>query len=206
MSETLIADAAPAQQGTESPAAPEVTDAAPQQNAPVEGAQEVKAEAATDDAKPAGAPEVYEDFKVPEGKTLQPDFLDDLKAAAKELNLSQDAAQKLVDLALARGDKGQAQADAMKAKAIADWEAQVKADQEIGGDKLDVNLGVAKTALKEFGTPELKHLLDETGLGSHPEVIKFFVKAGKAISQDNVVTGKAPAPGGRRDLAQALYG
>jgi hypothetical protein len=40
--------------------------------------------------------------------------------------------------------------------------------------------------------------LNDTGLGNHPEVLRVFVRAGKAISQDSVIPGKeAPAPDDR---------
>jgi hypothetical protein len=69
---------------------------------------------------------------------------------------------------------------------------------------------VAKKALDAFGTAELRSLLNESGLGNHPEVIRFMFRAGKAISEDSMVTGnKGEArPAGPRsfnDLADALY-
>ena len=67
----------------------------------------------------------------------------------------------------------------------------MKTDAEIGGDKLPENLAVARKALETFGTPELKALLNESGLGNHPEVIRFFYRSGKAISEDRVIRGGA---------------
>jgi hypothetical protein len=85
-----------------------------------------------------------------------------------------------------------------------------KTDQEFGGEKLSENLSVAKKALDAFGTPELRKLLDDSGLGNHPEVIRMMYRAGKAISEDRFVGG---SPGGQKgsgfrsmdDLANALY-
>jgi hypothetical protein len=72
----------------------------------------------------------------------------------------------------------------------AEWEAAITADKDIGGDKLPENLAIAKKALADFGTPALTELLEKSKLGNHPEVIRFMVKAGKAISQDSrLVTG-----------------
>jgi hypothetical protein len=83
------------------------------------------------------------------------------------------------------------------------WVEQVKADKDIGGDKLDENLGIARKALDHFGTPELKDVLNASGLGNHPAVIKAFVKAGKAISEDTFVTGAAK--GSDTDPAKKLF-
>jgi hypothetical protein len=84
-----------------------------------------------------------------------------------------------------------------------------KGDKEFGGDKLSENLGVAKKALDAFGTAELRSLLNQSGLGDHPEVIRFMYRAGKAISEDRFVGG-APAvgkgaPKNFADFADVLY-
>lgn len=138
-----------------------------------------------DKAKLEGAPDKYE-FKAPEGQEFDPDVLGEFSEAAKDANLSNDAAQKMLDrIAPAMAAK--------QAKVIEDgkaaWAESSKADKEFGGDKLNENLAVAKKARDAFGTPELKSLLDESGLGNHPEVIRFFFRAGKAISEDNFVGG-----------------
>ncbi len=88
-------------------------------------------------------------------------------------------------------------------KTTEQWAADVKADKEIGGDKLTANIGVAQRALETFGTPDLKEYLNASGLGNHPELIKVFVKVGKAMSEDGMVTGKES---GQRTAAEVLYG
>lgn len=47
-------------------------------------------------------------------------------------------------------------------KQTEDWTAAVKADKDIGGDKLASNLGAAQRAIDTFGTKELKEYLDGT--------------------------------------------
>lgn len=151
-------------------------------------------------AKPEGAPEKYE-FTAPEGKEYDSQVIDTFSAAAKEANLSQDAAQKLLDkVAPALAERQTQQADALKSQ----WLEESKSDKEFGGDKIQENLGVAKKALDTFGTPELRKLLEDTGLGNHPEVIRAFYKAGKAISEDTFVGGQ-PAPKGGLNAAAVLY-
>jgi hypothetical protein len=85
-----------------------------------------------------------------------------------------------------------------------DWENTSKVDKEFGCEKLSENLGIAKKALDAFGTPELKALLVESGLGNNPEVIRFMFRAGKNISEDNILGGKAPSSG-EKSLADRLY-
>ncbi len=152
--------------------------------------------------KQEGAPEKYE-FQAGEGVELDAEALKDFEPVARELNLTNEQAQKLVDAypKIMAGVQ-QRQADAWQAQ-TEEWAATVKADKEIGGDKLTANLGVAQRALDTFGTPALKEYLNGTGLGNHPELVKAFVKVGKAMSEDGVVTGKES---GQRSAAEVLYG
>ncbi len=85
-----------------------------------------------------------------------------------------------------------------------EWVAKAKADPELGGDKFDANLAVAKKAMDRFATPEFKAYLNETGLGNHPEMLRMLFKTGQAISEDKFVPsnqGNAKA----RDAAKTLY-
>ena len=104
-------------------------------------------------------PDAY-DLKMPEGVELDPAAAEEFTAIAKELKLDQSSAQKLADVA---AKQAQRQAES-HAKLVESWVEQVKADKEIGGDKFDENLGIAKKALDTFGTPELKDVLHASGL------------------------------------------
>ncbi|WP_260750047.1 peptidase [Escherichia coli] len=151
---------------------------------------------------PDGAPEKYE-FQVAEGVELDTEALKDFEPVARELNLTNEQAQKLVDAypkILAGVQHRQAEA---WQKTTEQWAADVKADKEIGGDKLISNLSAAQRALDQFGTPELKEYLNTTGLGNHPDLVKTFVKIGKAMSEDGMVTGGNE---GQRSAAEVLYG
>lgn len=82
---------------------------------------------------------------------------------------------------------------------VSEWETLARKDKDIGGDKFDQNVAIAVKGLEKFGSPELKALLNQTGLGSHPEVIKTFHRVGKLIS-DAGITGEA-RPGAGNTLA-----
>lgn len=158
------------------------------------------ADTKTDDTK-ATAPEVPEsyDLQMPDGIELDKASADEFTTIAKELKLDQATAQKLADVA---AKQAQRQVEA-HTKLVESWVESVKADKEIGGDKLEENLGIARKALDTFGTPELRDVLNASGLGNHPEVIKAFVKAGKAIGEDKFVAG-APK-GSNTDPAHKLF-
>jgi hypothetical protein len=161
-----------------------------------ETTSDADAQAKTDDAK---APEKYE-FVMPEGVELDEQGAADFSAIAKELNLPQDKAQKLIDLYATRM---QSQAEAHKSTVQA-WVNEVKADKDIGGDKLPENLATARKAVEAFGSPALKDVLTQTGLGSHPEFVKLMHRVGKAISEDRFVIG-GESGAVNTDIAKSLY-
>lgn len=149
-----------------------------------------------------GAPDKYE-FKPVQGTHLSEEVLGKFSDVAKELNLTQDAAQKMLDqVAPAIARQQHAAIHSMSEQ----WVSEVKADKEIGGEKLGANLAIAKKARDAFGTDGLRKLLNESRLGNHPEVIRFFVRAGQAISEDKFVPGGTKPPSGGKDAATVLYG
>lgn len=198
------ADAGATQQATTDAAAKAVADAAAAATKTPTAEEAAAAAAAAEAAKGEKvAPEKY-DFKAPDGMTLDVEALGEFEGIAKELKLSQEDAQKVTDIGAKLAQKWEAkQADAIQ-QAAAEWAATATADKEYGGDKLPESLAVAKKALDAFGTPELRSLLEGSRLGNHPEVIRFMVRAGKAISEDRMVTGGA-GPTATQTTAKALY-
>ncbi|MBW9430737.1 peptidase [Atlantibacter hermannii] len=162
-----------------------------------EKAEKDAADKAEKDKKPA-APEKYE-FAAPEGQELDTNALAVFEPIAKELGLTQEQAQKLVDI---YPQIQQQQAEAWS-KQIADWGEQVKADKEIGGDKFNASVGLAQRALDQFGNPELREYLNASGLGNHPALVRFCAKVGKSMAEDSFVV---PNQGGQRSAADILYG
>lgn len=148
--------------------------------------------------KKSAAPEKYE-FTPPEGQELDANALAVFEPIAKELGLSQEQAQKLVDI---YPQIQQQQAEAWS-KQVADWGEQVKADKEIGGDKFNASVGAAQRALDQFGNTELREYLNASGLGNHPALVRFCAKVGKAMAEDTFVV---PNQGGQRSAADILYG
>tara|TARA_R100001377_G_C3192779_1_gene111299 strand:- start:1640 stop:2296 length:657 start_codon:yes stop_codon:yes gene_type:complete len=141
----------------------------------------------TDVAKTEGAPESYEAFDLPEGFELSEEFSSRFTEAAKDMNLSQDQAQFLINM--------QTDLQTSNVEALAEnwtslkneWQAETKKDKEIGGKEFSANLGVAKQALEKFGTPELSEAVELTGMGNHPEFIRLLYRVGKTLKEDKVM-------------------
>ena len=160
---------------------------------------------------PNGAPETYEfNTKISDDSSeLDPEVVTAFGEVAKELDLPQDAAQKVLDKVAPVIQARQAE---QVEKARVEWAEESKSDDEFGGETFDANLEVAKSALDAFGTSTFKQLLSESGLGNHPEVIRFMYRAGKAISEDSYVGNSqgANAQGNKvpkdfNGIANALY-
>lgn len=168
---------------------------------------------------PAEVPQArqYEAFKVPEGMRLADketkeftDVLDDGKLS------HQERAQKLVDLYAREAQRFASEMQTQQKKAWNDFtdglKADFKADPDLGGNRQDTTLGVAKAVIERFGgTPEQKSdlyaMLDHTGMGNHKGLVRVlnnvfetFMREGKAVP------GNPPSlrkPGGRQE---AFYG
>ncbi|MEC5161716.1 MULTISPECIES: hypothetical protein [unclassified Janthinobacterium] len=178
--------------------------AAPEQHAPADAPTDAPADKPAEDAAPKAAdkptaPEKYE-FKAVDGAEFDPAVLGEFEGVAKELGLSQDAAQNVLDKMGPQIAKAQL---ARIEQAKTQWADSAKTDKEFGGEKFAENLSVAKKALDAFGTPALTQLLNDSGLGNHPEVIRMLYKAGQKISGSSFVTGGgSPSMG---NTAATLY-
>lgn len=155
-------------------------------------------------AKTLDAATQYEKFTIPEGFEYDDGKVSEFATLARELNLTQEQAQKLVDLHVRHwlGFEEQAKAQAE------DWRKQAMNDPEFGGQKFVQSLRDAQRFISAFGGEKLRIALDTTGAGNHPEIFKAFALAGRLLGEDRLVkgAGAAPAGGGTfADLASTLY-
>ena len=133
----------------------------------------------------ASAPETYEVFELPENFDMNEETLGEYHTFAKENNLTQEQAQRGVDM-VAQMKQAEMNQWVEQQKS---WVDDAKSDTEFGGDKFDQSISVAVKARDSFGTPEFNEMLDSSGLGNHPEMIRFLSRVGKQISEDGVVVG-----------------
>lgn len=150
---------------------------------------EAKAAAEKAAAEKAGAvPDKYE-FTAPAGVELDADAVGEFSGLAKELKLPQAQAQRVVDVGVKMRQKAEAAFTAQMTKIHSDWIESSKADKEYGGAAFDANLATAKLAL-QGEAPEFVKMLNETGLGNHPEMIRHLYRIGKTRKSDTTETGK----------------
>lgn len=158
-------------------------------------------------ATEAPAPVAYEPFVLPEGVEVDASALDEAQRLFAEARLSQPQAQKLVDLyagklgeLVRRQIETQISAAEDRQKA---WVAEVKSDPELGGARFAQARAAAQRALARFGTPELRRTLDELWVGNNPQLFRFFVRVGQAVSEEH--SGGKPSATPGRSAAETLY-
>lgn len=144
--------------------------------------------------KEDGPPEDYGDFNFMEGVTPNDAALADFKTLAREFGLSKAKAQKLIDLQnrIAREsfDEAVRRYDS-EVQAITDkWEADVRADPELGGAALDDNMRVAKSVFRTLGVPEAFDVIMKNNMGSNPAILRLLYRAGKALGEAAFVHGR----------------
>lgn len=148
-------------------------------------------------------PGEYAEFAMPEGMELDAKLLESAAPLFKELGLNQEQAQKLVDFQAAQV-KASAQEQVSAFEQLkSDWLTQSQSDKEIGGDNFDKNIGAAKAALDAYGSPELRTLMDDYGIGNNPEIIRFMVRVGNTLKEDVPGMGNPSSP--EKSRVEQLY-
>lgn len=155
-------------------------------------------------AKPEETPKPLE-LKSPEGVEIEPTSLAEFTKTATELKLSQETAQTLVNwYAKHNAEAAKAQAETWT-KTNQDWIKAAKEDKEIGGDKFDGTVTSAKLAIKKFGNEAFTEALNYTGMGNHPEMIRFLGKVAAAFKEDGFVKGGEAPPAEKKSAAEILF-
>ena len=159
------------------------------------------------DEETTGAPEAYEEFTFPDEIPIDDQSITDFQDLARKWNLPQEGAQDFVDFEVARTARINERMSESVLEAVEqqqkDWVQAIKDDGEIGGKDHAKHVATANRAMDALGTPELKALMDpyhpETnpegmGLGSHPEMVRFFHRVGTRITEGS----PAAAQGGEK--------
>lgn len=158
-----------------------------------------------------GAPEKYTDFKLPEGFTLPAETLTEATGLFKDMNLSQDQAQKLVDF---HTKAVQSTSDGI-AKLWQDtqdtWIDELKSDPKYG--KLftsgELGAGISKmiSSLDQGLATAFRDAFNFTGAGNNPAIVRGLYELSKLYNEPSRhVSGNPPASvKSKPSAAAALY-
>jgi len=148
-----------------------------------------------------GAPEKYESFKLGEGMVMPEAQLNAFTSLAKEINLSQANAQKLVDFQskiVKDAHDSQMQASS---QLVESWKQETL---KMLGNNSSADIAVANRFLNTRA--DLKTILSDTGLINNPAVFKMVLDFGKMTTEDSLKGGGGTSSGAEGlPLEQRLY-
>lgn len=190
---------------TETPPIPPKTETPPSSETPPK----------VEDKKPDApvVPEKYEPFKVPEGFKFDDKVVPEIEATFKDLGLTQEAGQKLVDFytknfqAAAEAPYKQ-WADTQKA-----WndEINTRFGDKAEGVRADIN-GAINSVLPPSLAKNFRTALDLTGAGTNPDLVEGLSILLKPLFEGKPVPGGKPSPEGQKapgsgpiSIADAMY-
>nr|WP_321500198.1 hypothetical protein [uncultured Dethiosulfovibrio sp.] len=169
--------------------------------------EEGKTEGGEEEPKKEGAPEAYEPFKVPEGVSYDDEAAKEFGDLAKELNLTQEQAQKLVDV---YGDKQKAQQEQMMNHLKQMKESWVGDVKKAWGDNFDKQAALAVKGA-ELGDEAFVDLMNGRDknlpgvvLADHPAIAGYLAKVGEMVSESAMAEGSSSRSD--RGIADSLYG
>lgn len=197
---------------------------APPADKPAEGdaadkpAEEPKKEEASQSDEPAPLP-TYEAFTLPEGITFDSDKLTEFTKELAEFEVKNKAdhaevqafGQKLMDRHIAEVQQTAERIQNLYTEAWekqkSDWKEAFEKDPEIGGNRQQTSVNAAVEFIRTHGgsteqQAEFRKLMDTTGIGNHPAMIRLFAKANTAFSEGKPLPATAPTQQSQSKVAK----
>ena len=131
-----------------------------------------------------------ESLHMPPDITADKDLLNDFGNLAGEMNLSQEQAQKLVDLQVQNLRCQETRFKHMRNQ----WVEELRRDPEYGGQRFNATIKDAESVLQRFDTDGVVlQTLQATGFGDNPAVLKMLARIKQVISDDEFVSASGRA-------------
>lgn len=162
-------------------------------------------------AKTAAAKQAWEKGEIklqaPQGSKLVQTDIDRIAATARERGLSKEQADELIKQEHEFAERyATTQAEAAK-KQREGWVEAIKNDKDIGGANLARTQKRSQAVIDTFMPEKLRIALRETGLGDHPEFVRFLDAVGAAMDEDSPAGGGGGGGGnGKKSAEEVLYG
>jgi hypothetical protein len=149
-----------------------------------------------------GRPESAADYEVefptlPEGTVWDEQAQNGFMQAAHEAGLNEAQVKGIL------GWYGEYQKDV----GLAGDEAIGKVTEELTkewGANFEGNVALAQKAVAKLGGVEFQAVLDETGLGNHPDLIRAMARAGRLMQEHNIISGEVQGVSNRDDAKTKL--
>lgn len=189
---------------------------------PTEEAPKVEAKTPEGQSADPAPPPVYDAFKVPEGVSLDTERVTEFTKTLAELEQSgkvphelvQQFGQKAVDMYVTEVKRA---TDAQTESYLKIWNDQKIAwkdaflkDPEIGGNRFQTTVDSALTFIRTHGgtseqQTEFKTLMESSGLGNHPAMIRLLANAGRTMAEGKPLVASKPVPASKSKV-ETMYG
>jgi hypothetical protein len=177
-------------------------------------AEELAAKKVLMDAKAAEAaknvPEKYE-VKLPEGLDKDMTLLEKISPVFKELNITGEQAQKLVDVYAPHVKEQMANLEkTLKEQQEVNFQKFVESERKNTMEKLGATakdeLVFAAKSRDRFFSPETQELLNAAGIANNFSFISDLIRIGRHISEAKLVDGKGVKQHEKQSDGEILYG
>lgn len=163
--------------------------------------EQVQTQSDEDSQEQEGEGDAYKDLSFPEGAEVDEERLANVKERFSELGYTSEQAQEAVNIYSEMSQEIYDQFEQTKTE----WENESKSDSEYGGENFNANIGVAGKAIDTFGNEGFIKMLNETGVGNHPEMMRFVWKVGQTLQEDSPNSGIAGGQGQELSREEILY-
>lgn len=167
---------------------------------------------------PKPEPITFEPFTAPEGFDLKEEAVKQFTEILGDPNLSaQERGQKLVDMYAAEvkgvhENYAQQQIDTWR-QLNDQWKEELRADPELGGNRVNTTLSIAKAVIEEFGGSKeqqaalLSHV-DNNGMGNYAGFVRLLHNIGTALNvlEDKIIAAPSSSPSTPKSKAERWYG
>lgn len=158
-------------------------------------------------------------LEAPKDSKLSQDDVERIAARARERGLTPEQAKAELDYensVLTGFEKRAVEAfNQQQAERKSKWQEAIKKDPDLGGDNVQRTEKHVQLARDTFmgenvhaDMKELRALLDHSGLGSHPGMVRMLATIGAALAEDDggPQGGAAAGGGGKKSAINTLYG
>lgn len=185
-----------------------------------DGTKEITEGGQSDNPAP---PPQYEAFQLPENIVIAPERLTEFTSLLASLETEgkadharvQEFGQKAVNM-YAEALKHQVEATSKAYKDAFDaqktsWKDQFMKDPELGGNRSQTTIDAAQSFIRTHGgteaqQKEFRELMNTTGLGNHPIMIRLLANAGKTMQEGRPLAATKPVPSTPKSKLNTLYG
>ena len=144
----------------------------------------------------------YAEFKLPEGINVDKNILAIATAQFRDLGLTQEQAQGIVDLSPRVSEAVRNAQQQEWDMTTARWAREVRNDPEIGKSNFKKSISRAERVLRRFDHEgKLQEFLVTTKAGNNPDMIRFLVNIDNAVAESSL--GRMSAGSQKRELSDA---